>query len=102
MAEANVSPEVLETRAYEEAKEELRREYDKVSEALRRDFEVERDTARSEREAASEAKRIRLETVRLAKETLIENSRSKAVDERDVSADDIKTFANVLYTFTIS
>ena len=91
MAEANVSPEVQEQRAYDAELEETR--------AAR---EAERDNTRAEREAAAEAKRIRLETVRLAKETLIENSRSKAVDERDVSADDIKTFANVLYTFTIS
>ena len=91
MAEANVSPEVHEQRAYDEERE-----------TARSTREAEREAARAERETAAEAKRIRLETVRLAKETLIENSRSKAVDERDVSADDIKTFANVLYTFTIS
>jgi len=38
----------------------------------------------------------RLETIRLAKETLIENSRSKPVDARDVSAADITAFANNL------
>lgn len=53
-----------------------------------------------QREEKREARRIRLEVVRLAKETLIENSRSKNVDERDVSASDITLFANVLYQYT--
>lgn len=80
MTEAFVSPEVLEQRLYEQ----------------------EREAIKAEREEAIEFRKIRLEVVRLAKETLLENSKSKLVDERDVSADDIKNFANTLYTFTIS
>ena len=58
------------------------------------------EAARIAREEKTETRRIRLEVVRLAKEALIENSRYKAVDERDVSAEDISNFANVLYTYT--
>ena len=46
-----------------------------------------------------EIRRSKLEAVRLAKETLIENARSKPVDARDVSAADIKAFAEVLVTY---
>jgi hypothetical protein len=46
-----------------------------------------------------ELRRSKLEAVRLAKEVLIENSRSKAVDARDVTAADITAFANTLVTY---
>lgn len=84
------------------AQEAARRAYEEERETTRFNREAERDNVRAEREAAAETRRIRLETVKLAKETLIENSRSKAVNERDISSEDIKTFANVLFTFTIS
>jgi hypothetical protein len=71
-----------------------------AAEAERRAYEEGRETLRFERELLKEEKRIRLEVVRLAKETLIENNRHKAVDERDVSAEDITAFANVLYNYT--
>lgn len=63
---------------------------------------AQQEAARIEREDKKEAARIRLEVVRLAKETLIENSRHKAVDERDVSGSDITAFANVLYNYTVT
>lgn len=69
-------------------------------EAERRAYEEEKETIRFERELLKEEKRIRLEVVRLAKETLIENSRFKAVNEKDVSAEDITVFANVLFNYT--
>jgi hypothetical protein len=77
-----------------------RRAYEDQREADRRAYEDQREATRFENEMVKEEKRIRLEVVRLAKETLIENSRSKAVDERDVSAEDITTFADVLYEYT--
>jgi|688.fasta_scaffold1703602_1 hypothetical protein len=45
------------------------------------------------------AARDRLELVRLAKETLLENARSKPVETREVTAEDILTFANKLTNF---
>lgn len=46
-----------------------------------------------------ENKRARLEAVRLAKEVLLENARSKPVDSREVSVDDIQQYANNLLKF---
>jgi len=46
-----------------------------------------------------QAKQIKLEMVRVAKEVLVENAKSKAVDSRDVSAEDITSFANSLVAF---
>lgn len=40
----------------------------------------------------------RLEAIRLAKETLLENARSKPVNERDVTVADITAFADSLMT----
>lgn len=61
--------------------------------------QVELAAALAVANAAVEIKRSRLEAVRLAKETLIENARSKSVEERDVSATDITAFANTLVTY---
>lgn len=46
--------------------------------------------------ALTEARRAKLETIRLAKELLVENSRSKPVDSREVSAEDVLGFAKKL------
>ena len=46
-----------------------------------------------------QAKQAKIEAVRLAKETLIENSRSKPVDSRDISAQDIISFAETLVNY---
>lgn len=55
--------------------------------------------AQNEGQLAIQLKQAKLEAVRLAKETLIENARSKPVDSRDVSAEDITQFANVLVSY---
>lgn len=54
---------------------------------------------RHEKYLAAQAKQIKVEMVRTAKELLVENARSKSVDSRDISADDITTFANKLVAF---
>lgn len=56
------------------------------------------EAARHAREDAIESRRNRLEAIRLAKETLIETSRSKPVDQRDIAAADIVSFATALET----
>lgn len=63
------------------------------------DFQNAMESGRRAHELAMERRRARLETIRLAKETLIENARSKPVDSRDVSADDISTFAAQLDSY---
>ena len=62
-------------------------------------FQMDMETARQQNQLALEAKRAKLEAVRLAKETLIENSRSKPVDSRDVTAADITAFAQALVAY---
>ena len=61
--------------------------------------QLEFATAMANATAGGEQKRARLEAVRLAKETLIENARSKPVDERDITATDITTFAAALTAY---
>lgn len=60
------------------------------------DLQEALDAGRRAHELAVEQRRARLEAVRLAKETLVENARSKPVDSRDVSAQDITNYATTL------
>jgi len=61
--------------------------------------EAEREIARRAQEIAIEQKRNKMELVRLSKEVLVENNRSKPVDSRDISADDITAFAQSLINY---
>lgn len=61
--------------------------------------EAQRDAARRSQDIANEQRRNKMELVRLAKEVLIENNRSKPVDSRDLSADDITAFAQSLLNY---
>lgn len=60
------------------------------------------ESPRRAHEAAMEKRRSRLEMIRLAKETLIENSRNKPIDSRDVSAEEITAFAETLILYVNS
>ena len=59
------------------------------------EFQAAQDTAR----LPMEQMRIRLELVRMAKEALIETARSKPVEERDVTAADVVSFATTLNNY---
>jgi len=48
-----------------------------------------------------EAKRQKFEMIRLAKEVLLENSRSKPVDSREVTAEHIETFTEKLMSYVL-
>lgn len=63
------------------------------------EIQVATEAARFSHQIELEARRARLEVVRLAKDILIENSRSKPVDSRNVSADDIKAYAESLVSY---
>ena len=63
------------------------------------DIQVAIDAARTAGQVEADAKRAKLEAVRLAKETLIENRRNLPVDQREVTATDITSFANTLVTY---
>lgn len=64
-------------------------------------FEEERirEQDRREYEKTINDRSNRVEMVKLAKEQLSENVRSKPADERDISAADIKTFADELIEY---
>jgi hypothetical protein len=63
------------------------------------DIQVAIDAARTAGQVEADAKRAKLEAVRLAKETLIENRRNLPVDQREVTAADITSFANTLVSY---
>jgi hypothetical protein len=57
------------------------------------------DAARNASVFSTQRKNHKLELVRLARDVLIENSRSKPVDARDVTAEAIITFADTLIDY---
>lgn len=78
---------------------ELARETANVQINLQRtsmEFSANLEYDRRRHEIEIEARRSRLETIRLAKEVLIEVTRSKPVDQRDISANVIVDYADVL------
>lgn len=66
------------------------------------DIQTAVENARHTNQLETETRRAKLEAIRLAKEVLVENARSKPVDSREVTAEDIKTFADkiILYINT--
>ena len=63
------------------------------------DVQIAVENARQTNLLEMESRRAKLEAIRLAKEVLVENARSKPVDSRDVSADDIKSYAQALMDY---
>lgn len=63
------------------------------------DLHSEMMNIQHQNQLAIQLKQAKIDAVRLAKETLIENSRSKPVDSRDISAQDIINFAETLVTY---
>lgn len=90
--------------------QDIRRQRDWEREANRREYEDALESIKHQRalelannqviaQVASQNRHSKLEAVRLAKETLIENARSKPADARDITADEVKAFAQVLMTY---
>lgn len=74
-------------------------EREATAEARRQANQLAVDAARAAQQAELQAKQAKLDAVRLAKEVLLENSRSKPVDSRDVSAAEITAFAETLVAY---
>jgi hypothetical protein len=66
------------------------------------DFQTALNAMQMQGMLTTQTRQSKLEAVRLAKETLIENARSKAVDERAVTAQDIVAYAQTLVTYVES
>jgi hypothetical protein len=67
--------------------------------AALREQQAVAEAAQHANQMALQARQAKLEAVRLAKEVLLENARSKAVDDRDVAAADIAAFAETLVVY---
>lgn len=63
------------------------------------DVQLEIINAQQQNQLQLQSKQAKIDAVRLAKETLIENSRSKPVDSRDIAAQDIINFAETLIAY---
>ena len=66
------------------------------------DIQIAVATDNYQRQAVLEAKRAKLDLVRTAKETLVENARNRNVGEREISAEDITSFATTLENYVNS
>ena len=60
------------------------------------------NAAQQEQQLAGDRRRTKLELLRTAKEVLVENSRNKAIDEREVTSEDIINFAAAMETYVDS
>jgi hypothetical protein len=59
----------------------------------------EMDTSRRNHEIQMETRRTKIDMVKVAMDTLTSNAKSKPADERDITASDIKTFADELIQY---
>jgi hypothetical protein len=57
------------------------------------------EQSRKNHETAMESRRIKIDMIKVATDTLTSNAKSKPVDERDITALDIKTFADELIQY---
>ena len=64
------------------------------------DMQVAIEAVRQTNQLAILAAQQKLDAIRLAQQTLIENARSKPVDEREITPADIAAFANALVAAT--
>ena len=64
------------------------------------EFTIAMDDARHSNQLAYLVVQGKQEATRLATQVLIENARTKPVDEREITAQDIATFANALIAAT--
>jgi len=66
------------------------------------DIQIAVENARHANQMAMQAKHAKLEAVRLAQQTLVENSRNKPVDTREITAADITAYATTLVNYVNS
>lgn len=66
------------------------------------DFSQAQDLTRDKHQLLIQSRGTKLELARVAKDILIENSRSKPVEEREISAADVTAFTEVLVEYVNS
>ena len=85
-----------------EQEAEIQLEVDKQKFRLQAELDAgiaEKEAQRRALDNAQSTRSNRMELVRIAKDVLMENQRSKPVDERNVLANDIATFASSLMSY---
>lgn len=77
---------------------------DSINEQQQKSHErvLEIENTRHANQLELEKLRINFEILRLSKDVILENSKTKPVDSRDISSDDVKNFATQLKSFTNS
>ena len=68
---------------------------------LQTKHQQEMDASRRNHENQMETRRTKIDMVKVAMDTLASNAKSKPADERDITASDIKTFADELIQYII-
>jgi hypothetical protein len=66
---------------------------------LQTQHQQEMDVSRRNHENQMEMRRTKIDMVKVATDTLASNAKSKPADERDITASDIKTFADELIQY---
>jgi len=94
-----LTPEQQADLELQQAAEQIRRNFEKQREDAQHAHALELAAKNQEQQTALVIRQARIEAVRMAKETLIENRRNKPVGERDVTAEDITTFANTIVNY---
>lgn len=64
------------------------------------DMQIAVENARHNNQMAFLAAQVKMDAIRIAQQILIENSRSKPADEREITPTDIATFASALTAAT--
>lgn len=64
------------------------------------DIQTATETLRHNNQIIIMTAQMKLDAIRLAQQTLVENARSKPVDEREITPADIAAFANALVAAT--
>ncbi len=61
--------------------------------------QLEMEESRRNHELQLESRRLKIDMIKVATDTLAANAKSKPADERDITAQDIKTFAEELIEY---
>ena len=65
-------------------------------------FQLDLENVRASNSVELETRRVKIETLRMARDVLIENNRSKPVDAREVTSQDIIAYATALAAYCAS
>ena len=104
MSETNENAEVInEIKQYVQSQfvamseNQIRNQQEMITQQTLHQQEIE--TSRRNHETQMEMRRIKIDMIKVATDTLASNAKSKPADERDITALDIKSFAEELIEY---